>query len=64
MNKFSEHLLLINDSLNNQTTGKCADRECKFLLHSNPQNNNGLYCCKMCKTSRKHGIHCEKTLFT
>ena len=63
MDEFSKYTLLINDSLNNPTPGKCANRECKFLIHTKSDNNNGKYCCLSCKNSNRHGPICERVTY-
>jgi hypothetical protein len=63
MNRFSEYFLQINNILNNPTPGKCADRVCKFMLNSNPKNNNGKYCCSACKNERGHGPKCQRVTY-
>ena len=39
---------------------KCARKGCIYNRHSNLSNNDGTYCCKLCKLYNKHGKMCEK----
>jgi hypothetical protein len=41
---------------------KCHRYDCTYVVHSNPKNNGGLYCCQSCKTNNTHGNACEKIL--
>ena len=42
---------------------KCERDGCLFKKHSNIDNNNGLYCCKKCMESKRHGVLCERVHF-
>ena len=41
------------------TTPLCERSGCTFLKNENIHNNGGTHCCKMCKTSGKHGPLCS-----
>jgi len=38
---------------------KCKNPNCNFIVHSNPNNNNGKFCCNLCKSNNLHGSQCE-----
>jgi hypothetical protein len=40
----------------------CLRDGCNYKIHSNPANNNGLYCCRACQGGGGHGPACEKIL--
>ena len=42
---------------------KCERSSCSYRIHSNPNNNSGLYCCMMCQLNRNHGPACQKVIF-
>ena len=41
---------------------KCGSQDCKYSIHSNINNNNGKFCCKMCEKNSSHGPNCEKKM--
>jgi len=41
---------------------KCDRFDCNYVVHRNPKNNCGLYCCQSCKIKNTHGAVCEKQL--
>jgi hypothetical protein len=41
---------------------KCKRLECNYKIHSNQFNNDGTYCCLVCKHQNAHGPFCEKIL--
>jgi len=44
----------------NQYRQKCWRKDCTYKIHSNSNNNNGLYCCRACQLGGGHGPACEK----
>lgn len=42
---------------------KCNTLNCNYLVHTNPQNNGGTHCCRLCKTNGTHGPYCEHISF-
>jgi len=39
---------------------KCNREGCNYKIHSNINNNGGMYCCRSCKKNGIHGRLCEK----
>lgn len=39
---------------------KCNRSNCRFAIHPDPLNNNGLHCCKACMENNGHGQFCKK----
>jgi hypothetical protein len=42
---------------------KCNRQGCKFLRHTNIENNGGTHCCYACKTRNKHGAACQRNIY-
>jgi len=39
---------------------KCANINCSYVRHSDPDNNKGTHCCLCCMNGSSHGPLCEK----
>jgi len=52
-------ILLIFEYINRKMSEMCHSPGCEYFVNMNMNNNNGLYCCKMCQSSgSRHGPMC------
>ena len=50
---------LIHTDLNS----KCKSENCIYKVHTDFNNNGGIYCCRICQLKKGHGPLCEKVVF-